>query len=195
MSIMDIIGKKKSTTLDLLNVSRLHDDILYTADNRKIGYILVEPVNMSVVSSLLTAGRVDALKNVIISTGTIEIIVLNSYQDYDSNRAYFDKLIKSEKNEQLKKLDELDRWYFDDLKEEMATSREFLLAVSFPMSESDESVKSELNKVRMFLFENQFDAHVASNTELKRLFAIYFESANCTKLCNFDGEEYIETED
>lgn len=98
MSIIDKIGKKKAKTLELMNVTRISENILYTDDNRKMIYILVEPINMSVSSPLVIERRVDALKNVIVSSGTIEIIVLNSFQNYDSNKKYFDDLIACEKN-------------------------------------------------------------------------------------------------
>ena len=67
MSIIDKIGKKKAKTLELMNVTRISENILYTDDNRKMIYILVEPINMSVSSPLVIERRVDALKNVIVS--------------------------------------------------------------------------------------------------------------------------------
>lgn len=194
MSIFDFLGSKKSSTLDLLNVKRIHGNLLYTADNRKIGYVIVDPINMSVTSSLITSGRVDALKNVIISTGTVEIMAVNAFQNFESNRRYFDSLIKSEKNEKLQRLDELDQIYFDNLKERMATSREFLVAASFPAAESDESINTELGRIRMYLFENQFTARVADKEDIKRLLAVFCQGASFS-LPDFDGEPYIETEE
>lgn len=194
MSIFDFLGSKKSSTLDLLNVKRIHGNLLYTADNRKIGYVIVDPINMSVTSSLITSGRVDALKNVIISTGTVEIMAVNAFQNFESNRRYFDSLIKSEKNEKLQRLDELDQIYFDNLKERMATSREFLVAASFPAAESDESINTELGRIRMYLFENQFTARVADKEDIKRLLAVFCQGASFA-LPDFDGEPYIETEE
>ena len=171
MSIIDKIGKKKAKTLELMNVTRISENILYTDDNRKMIYILVEPINMSVSSPLVIERRVDALKNVIVSSGTIEIIVLNSFQNYDSN---------------------MDRQFFDNIKMEMATSREFLIVASFSSNDSDESVISEANKIRQYLFENQFTATIAYKENIKKLCAIYYENASYDKLPDFDGEFYID---
>ena len=192
MSIIDKIGKKKAKTLELMNVTRISENILYTDDNRKMIYILVEPINMSVSSPLVIERRVDALKNVIVSSGTIEIIVLNSFQNYDSNKKYFDDLIACEKNLNLQMLDEMDRQFFDNIKMEMATSREFLIVASFSSNDSDESVISEENKIRQYLFENQFTATIAYKENIKKLCAIYYENASYDKLPDFDGEFYID---
>lgn len=195
MSILDRIGKKKAKTLDLMNVTRISENILYTADNRKMSYVFVEPINMSVSSPVVIDRRIDALKNVIVSSVTVEIIALNSFQNYDSNKKYFDDLIACEKNPKLQMLDEMDRQFFDDIKMEMATSREFLLAASFSSNESDESVISETNKIRQYLFENQFTAYIASKEDIKKLYAIYYENASYDKLFDFDGEFYIDREE
>lgn len=195
MSIFDIIGKNKSTTHDLMNVKRISNDILYTPDKRKIVYIYIEPINLSVSSPELIRSRIEALTHVIISTGELGIMALNSYQSYESNKTYLSELIQKERNPKLRELNALDRQYFDDIRMTMATSRDFLLVVTFSLTDNDTYINTTVNQILQCLHENQYSAHLAGKQELKRLFAIYYEQANFDSLQSFDGEAYIDEEE
>lgn len=191
-SLFDLIGKKKISVQDLLGAAAFEGSCLSLNTGEKLGFLLITPVNLNVLSKVNIKSRITKLTTVLETLGTITFCCLNSAQSYDSNKHYLSKLKDQETNDTLRKLDEEDIRFFDRIQITMATSREFVAVFRFSAKESLEHVSEVLRTAYGVFKDNGMIVRQAEETDIKRLLAIYLEqNIFDTDYPDFDGERYV----
>ncbi len=166
--------KQLETTLDLMDISGIRQDKLMTAEGHTVAFVLVSPVNMSVLGESVVSERISALANVLTTTPELQLLAYNASQSYEANKEYLTQRMQTEKEETVAELDRKDIDYLDDIRITMATGREFALALRFkkqiPRTQQDQTVK----RLLIILSESGFTARLAGEQDLKRILAIYY---------------------
>lgn len=184
--------KKLQTTLQLMDIKEIDQSSVITPDGQRISFILITPVNMSVLSDEVVAGRISALANILTSIENLQILCLNASQSYEKNKEHLAAQMKTETNEVLAELDRKDIEYLDDIRISMATGREFAFAVRFKKNIGRPQQEQTLKRLLLILLEAGFTARIAEEQELKGILAIYFAQDIYNDYWpDFDGEEIL----
>ncbi len=184
--------KEVQTTLQLMDIKEIDQSSVITPDGQRISFILITPVNMSVLSDEVVAGRISALANILTSIENLQILCLNASQSYEKNKEHLAAQMKTETNEVLAELDRKDIEYLDDIRISMATGREFAFAVRFKKNIGRPQQEQTLKRLLLILLEAGFTARIAEEQELKGILAIYFAQDIYNDYWpDFDGEEIL----
>lgn len=192
MSLFDKIKtKKKMSVRQFIGAASIEDSCLVHYSNEKMAFLIITPDNLSILPSSEIHGKIKHLIAVLNEIGPCDFICLNSSQSYEHNKHYLVSLRDSERNKVLRELDQDDIQFLDNIQIQMATSRQFLMALRFSPRDSLENVDYSLNKALQILKDNQFSATIASHKDIKRCLAINLEQdiyANTEQ--DYDGENY-----
>ena len=121
----------------------------------------------------------------------IEMMCLNSRENFEDNKRYLKKRAEEEENPVVRKLLELDAGHLDQMQVQMATAREFLLILRLGKQKEHETF-AYLNRIEKMLVEQGFKAARAEEEDIRRILAVYFEQNVTTeKFEEFDGERWV----
>jgi len=192
VSLFDKVKQtKKVNTRKLLDMKSVEDCCLVSYSDTKSAFLIIAPVNLNVVSKSMKETLVGNLAKAVGQIGTLEFLCVNSAQDYETNKRYLHRRMALEQNDTLREIDRMDIEFLDDIQVQMATSREFLIALRFQAGESVQQVITILEKARKILVENEFNVQVAGKTQIKKVLAIYLEqNIYDGNMQNFDGEYF-----
>jgi len=192
MSLYDLIKKKKkNSTRQFIGAASVEDCCLITFTGEKLAFLIVTPVNLSILSPEDVRSRIKRYNSVLDPLGTSDYICINSTQSYESNKHFLAHLAEKERNEELRALDEKDIKYLDDIRVSMATSRQFLVLLRFSGRDTMEYVSSTLSKALELMKDNEFTVRAAGKDDIKQLLAVYLEqSIFDDTFQDFDGENY-----
>jgi len=183
--------KQKATTRKLIGIKEIADYSIITYDHGELVYFLIKPSNISVLSEESITARVHALMIVLQGTAEIEMCAYNSRENFDDNKRYLKKRIKNEDNGILSQLLEMDMNHLDEIQIETATSREFAIVIRLGNNTKKDTI-SYLNDIEKILKEEGFDSKRASEEDLQRILAVYFEQ-NVTQetFDKHDGDRWV----
>ena len=183
--------KKKKSTRWLMNVDRISDYSLHSIHGAEIVYFLVQPTNISVLSSESLSARVYALMNVLKSFAEVEMLCLDSRESFENNKRFLRERAKREDIPELRSLLEQENRHLDRIQVQMATTREFLIIVRLGDQKKQE-VFPYLGRIEKLLSEQGFKVRRADGEDIKRLLAIYFaQNVTTEHFEDFDGERWI----
>ena len=186
--------KKRQSTLELLGVRDLTGHSLVT-EHGELVYFLIKPTNVSVLSDASLSARIYALMTVLKGLAEIEMLCLNSREDFDGNKRFLKSRLSRESNPAVRSLIEQDLLYLDKIQIQTATAREFLLVIRLG-SESEADVFPYLGRIEKSLMEQGFTARRAGREEIKRLMAVYFEqNVTSEQFEDTDGERWVIPDD
>ena len=80
--------KKKLSTRQLMNAKAVTDYSLTTYDKDDLVYFMIRPTNLSVLSDTSVGARVYALMNVLKGVAEIEMLCLNSRENFEENKSF-----------------------------------------------------------------------------------------------------------
>lgn len=120
--------KRKATTRELIGITAILKDGIKTKQGDLILYLL-KPTNIAVLSDASTEARVAALADVLKGFPDIEMLCLNSREDFEGNKRFLLERLAAEPVPAVKRLLEQDLAWLDTVQSQMATSREFALAL------------------------------------------------------------------
>lgn len=190
-SLFDLLGQKKRNVQQVIGATEINDSCITVTSGDRVGFILITPVNLNVLSPVNVRSRITKMTNILEPLGNVDFICVNSTQDYDSNKHYLNKLKEVETNNTLRELDDQDIEFFDQIRVTMATSREFAAIFRFPPKDTPEHIANCLRTARSVMKDNGLTVRQAERTDLKRLLAIYFEQNIFeAEMQDFDGERY-----
>lgn len=159
--------------------------------DEELVYFLIQPSNISVLSEESLSARIYGLMTVLKGITEIEMMCLNSRENFEDNKRYLKKRMEEETNPVVRKLLEKDANYLDRMQVQMATAREFLLIIRLREKKENE-IFSYLNRIEKMLAEQGFTSKRAEEEDIKRILAVYFEQNVTTeKFEEFDGERWI----
>ncbi len=183
--------KKQQSTRELMGIKELTDYSIRTDKNEELVLFLIQPSNLSVLSEESLSARVYGLMTVLKGVTEIEMMCLNSRENFEDNKRYLKKRGREEENPVVRRLLELDAEHLDRMQVQMATAREFLLILRIEKQKKNETL-SYLNRIEKILVDQGFKAKRADEEDIRRILAVYFEQNVTTEQFEeFDGERWI----
>lgn len=183
--------KNEQSTRELMGTKELSDYSIRTYRKDELVYFLIQPSNLSVLSEESLSARIYGLMTVLKGITEIEMMCLNSRENFEDNKRYLKNRAEEETNPTVRKLLELDAGHLDRMQVQMATAREFLLIIRL-RNQKENEVFSYLNRIEKMLVEQGFTSKRADEEDMKRILAVYFEQNVTTeKFEEFDGERWI----
>ncbi len=165
--------KKAISTQALLGVKGFSRNGIQTAGHGEIVFYPVSPTNISVLSRVSVAQKIKHLMTLLTAQPDMEIMCIDSRENFDNNKLYLDERFNDEPNGKIRELLQKDRKFLDDIQVQMSTSREFLFLVRLG-NESDEESFSRLNRIEKCINEQGFNCRRADKDDTKRVIARYF---------------------
>ncbi len=182
--------KGSVSTQSLMDIEKITDYSLVTPYGELV-YFIIHPTNISVLSESSVAARIYSLMNVMKGIAEIEILCLNSKENFDDNKAFLRERMDEESNPIIRKLLLQDSQNLDRMQVQMATAREFLIIIRL-RNEKESDVFSYLSRIEKNLKDQGFTTRRAGNADIKRLLAVYFEqNVTSDRYEDFDGERWV----
>lgn len=182
--------KGSVSTQSLMDIEKITDYSLVTPYGELV-YFIIHPTNISVLSESSVAARIYSLMNVMKGIAEIEILCLNSKENFDDNKAFLRERMEEESNPIIRKLLLQDSQNLDRMQVQMATAREFLIIIRLK-NEKESDVFSYLSRIEKNLKDQGFTTRRADNTDIKRILAVYFEqNVTSDRYEDFDGERWV----
>ena len=190
-----ITAKQRLSTRQLMNTRRITEYSLETYDGDELVYFMIRPTNLSVLSESSVGARVYALMNVLKGVAEIEMLCLNSREDFEENKGFLRRRAEEERNPVIRQLLERDQNFLDRIQVQMATAREFLILIRL-RNQKGKDVFSYLDRIEKSLKEQGFDSRRADEEDIKRILAVYYEqNVTSEKFEDFDGARWIIPDD
>ncbi len=189
--------KQKQSTKELIGIDEITDYSIKTPFGELI-YFIIHPTNISVLSESTVSARIYALMTVLKGIAEIEMLCLNSKENFDENKQYLKKRMEEESNPVIRKLLQMDSTNLDRMQVQMATAREFLIIIR--LNRGDEKGQKDnasdvfpyLSRIEKSLKDQGFTARRADNADIKRLLGVYYEQNVTTeKFEDYDGERWV----
>ena len=188
-------AKQRLSTRQLMNTRRITEYSLETYDGDELVYFVIRPTNLSVLSESSVGARVYALMNVLKGVAEIEMLCLNSRENFEENKGFLRRRAEEERNPVIRQLLERDQIFLDRIQVQMATAREFLILIRL-RNQKGKDVFSYLDRIEKSLKEQGFDSRRADEEDIKRILAVYYEqNVTSEKFEDFDGERWIIPDD
>ena len=179
----------------MMNTRRITEYSLETYDGDELVYFMIRPTNLSVLSESSVGARVYALMNVLKGVAEIEMLCLNSRENFEENKGFLRRRAEEERNPVIRQLLERDQIFLDRIQVQMATAREFLILIRL-RNQKGKDVFSYLDRIEKSLKEQGFDSRRADEEDIKRILAVYYEqNVTSEKFEDFDGERWIIPDD
>jgi len=183
-------AREKESTRQLMGIGGIRDHCLQTAHGELV-FFHIKPTNLSTLSEESIRARIYALMTVLKGLVEIEMLCLNSRENFEDNKRHIRARMESEDNPALRKLLEQDLTHLDRIQVQMATAREFLIIIRLK-DEKESEVFSYLSRIEKSLGDQGFKVRRADESDIKRLLGVYFEQNVTTeRFEDFDGERWI----
>lgn len=188
-------AKQRLSTRQLMNTRRITEYSLETYDGDELVYFMIRPTNLSVLLESSVGARVYALMNVLKGVAEIEMLCLNSRENFEENKGFLRRRAEEERNPVIRQLLERDQIFLDRIQVQMATAREFLILIRL-RNQKGKDVFSYLDRIEKSLKEQGFDSKRADEEDIKRILAVYYEqNVTSEKFEDFDGARWIIPDD
>lgn len=182
--------KGSVSTQSLMNIETITDYSLITPHGELV-YFIIHPTNISVLSESSVSNRIYALMTVLKGIAEIEMLCLNSKENFDDNKSFLQKRLEEEPNPIIRSLLQKDSQNLDRMQVQMATAREFLIIIRL-RNEKESDVFPYLSRIEKSLKDQGFTTRRADNADIKRILGVYFEQNVTTdKYEDFDGERWV----
>jgi len=182
--------REKESTRQFMGISGIKDYCLQTAHGELV-FFHIKPTNLSTLSEASVSARIYALMTVLKGLAEIELLCLNSRENFEGNKQNIRSRMENEDNPAIRKLLEQDLTHLDRIQVQMATSREFLIIIRLK-NEKETEIFPYLSRIERSLKDQGFIVKRADETDIKRLLGVYFEQNVTTeRFEDFDGERWI----
>jgi hypothetical protein len=182
--------KERQSTRQLLNILGITDYSLLTGHGELI-FFSIKPTNISVLSDTSVAARIYALMTVLKGLVEVEMLCINSRENFEDNKTYLKARTEAENLPAVRKLLELDAVSLDRLQVQMATAREFLIIVRLRKDKGSDA-QSYLMTIEKSLKDQGFTVRRCGSEDIKRLLGVYYEQNVTTeKYEENDGDRWI----
>jgi len=182
--------KERESTRQFMGINGIKDYCLQTAYGELV-FFHIKPTNLSTLSEASISARIYALMTVLKGLVEIEMLCLNSRENFDANKRNIRSRMEQESNPAIRRLLEQDMTHLDRIQVQMATAREFLIIIRLK-DEKESEVFPYLSRIEKSLKDQGFIVKRADETAIKRLLAVYFEQNVTTeRFEDFDGERWV----
>ena len=186
--------RKKLSTRELINTKTITDYSLQQYGGDEIVFFMIQPQNLSVMSHENIGSKIFALTNVLKGLADIEMICLNSRDNFEDNKLFLRRRIEEEANEKIIQLLKKDLLHLDKIQIQTATARLFLLAVRIKPNDQVEILQL-IHRIEKLIKLQNLSVQRASKDDLKNMLAVYFEQNVTTdRFEDIDGERWYQNE-
>ena len=183
-------AKEKASTRQLMGIADITEHALVTGYGELV-FFMIKPTNISVLSENSVGARIYALMNVLKGIAEIEMLCLNSRENFEDNKTHLRSRMEAEQNPVIRKLLGQDSTTLDRMQVQMATAREFLIIIRL-RDEKEAEVQPYLSRIEKSLKDQGFTTKKAGEADIKRLLGVYYEQNVTTeKYEDFDGERWV----
>ena len=183
--------RNAESTRELMGIKKITDYSIRTYAGDELVFFLIKPNNLSVLSRESLSARIYGLMTVLKGITEIEMMCLNSRENFEDNKRYLKKRMTDEDDPVVRRLIEQDMGHLDRMQVQMATAREFLLILRLSGVQEKE-VFPYLNRIEKMLVEQDFKGRRAEEEDMRRILAVYFEQNVTTeRFEEFDGERWV----
>lgn len=184
------LEKERQSTRQLLNILGITDYSLLTGHGELV-FFSISPTNISVLSDTSVAARIYALMTVLKGLVEVEMLCINSRENFEDNKSYLKSRMEAENLPAVRKLLELDTVSLDRLQIQMATAREFLIIVRLK-NEKEAEIFPYLSRIEKSLKDQGFTVRRCGSEDIKRILGVYYEQNVTTEVYeDNDGERWI----
>ncbi|MCR6547126.1 hypothetical protein NVS47_16690 [Dehalobacterium formicoaceticum] len=182
--------REKASTRQLIGIEDITGHSLVTPHGELV-FFMVKPTNISVLSDSSIGARIYALMNVLKGISDIEMLCLNSRENFEDNKSYLKARMDAEQNPVIRKMLAQDMTALDRMQVQMATAREFLIIIRL-RGEKEKDVGPYLSRIEKSLKDQGFTASRAGEADTKRLLGVYYEQNVTTEMYeDYDGERWV----
>jgi hypothetical protein len=190
MSKEKTAAREKLSTRQLIGIDGVGEQSLLTPHGELV-FFNIRPANLSTLSEESVRARVYALMTVLKGIAEIEMLCVNSRENFEDNKRFLKSRREAEDNPAVRKLLELDMNYLDRIQAQTATAREFFIIIRLKNEQESES-GPYLSRVEKSLADQGFSVKRADSADLKKLLGVYFEQNVTTeRFEDFDGERWV----
>ncbi|MEM5767682.1 MAG: hypothetical protein AAGU32_05255 [Bacillota bacterium] len=184
------VERERQSTRQLIGIDGIFEYSLLTSHG-ELAFFSIKPTNISVLSDASVAARIYALMTVLKGQTEVEMICINSRENFEENKSFLKARTNAENLPAVRKLLELDAVSLDRLQVQMATAREFLIIVRLKR-EKETDVRSHLMTIEKSLKDQGFTVRLCESEGIKRLLGVYYEQNVTTeKYEDNDGDRWI----
>lgn len=167
-------NKKLKSTRELINAKTISNDSLKLFNDDEIVFFVIQPQNLSVMSQENIGAKIFSLTNVLKGLADMDMICLNSRDNFEDNKLFIKKRISEETDEVIINLLKKDLYHLDQIQTQTATSRLFLLAVRIKPNDQVETV-ALIHRIEKLIKLQNLQVEKANKEQIKNMLAVYFE--------------------
>lgn len=185
--------RQRQTTRQLMGIRQLTEHGAKTAGGELV-FFMVRPDNLSVLSGEGIRSRVKCLTDLLCATQEVRLLALDSRESFRRNKDWYRQRLEQEELPAIRELLRRDAAHLDEIQASTASAREFALVYRLGPREP-EADPGRLRQTEQALGDLSFRARLASEQDVKRLLAVYYQQDVTTEWFeDFDGERWV-TED
>ena len=179
--------RQRQTSRQLMGIRQLTESGARTAGG-ELAFFLIRPDNLSVLSSEGIRGRIKALTDLLCATPEVRLLALDSRESFQRNKDWYSRRLEADELPAIRELLRQDAAHLDEIQATTASAREFALV--YRLEEMEEGARlSFLRQTEQALHGLGFHARLASEQDIKRLLAVYYQQDVTTEYFeNYDGE-------
>ena len=188
--------KQKKEQKRLLSTRQLMGIDQFTENGLKAGrselvYFLIQPDNLSVLSSEGIRGKVMALTNLLRGVESVRLLALDSRESFQSNKDWYRRRMEEETMPALRELLRQDAAHLDSIQAGAASAREFALVFELDR-QKEENSRSQVARLERSIRDQGFHVRQAGEQDIMRLLAVYYQRDVTTDhFDNIDGERWV----
>jgi hypothetical protein len=183
-------AKEKLSARHMMGIDNIGPNSLETPHGELV-FFGIRPDNLSVLSEETVRERIYALTTVLKGIEGIEMLCVNSRENFEDNKRFLKKRLETEDNPFLRRLLESDMSHLDKIQAGTATAREFFIIVRLKNDKAPER-DAYLSRIEKNLSDRGFAVKRAQRDDLKKLLGVYFEqNVTAERFEDFDGERWM----
>ncbi len=161
------------------------------AGRSELVFFLIQPDNLSVLSSEGVRGKIVALTNLLRGVESVRLLALDSRESFQSNKDWYRRRMEQETNPALRELLRQDAAHLDSIQAGTASAREFALVFELDR-QKEENARSQVTRLEKNIRDQGFRVRQAGRQDLMRLLAVYYQQDMTTEVFDdMDGERWV----
>ena len=179
--------KRLLSTRQLMGIDQFTENGL-KAGRSELVFFLIQPDNLSVLSSEGVRGKIVALTNLLRGVESVRLLALDSRESFQSNKDWYRRRMEQETNPALRELLREDAAHLDSIQAGTASAREFALVFELDR-QKEENSRTQVARLEKGVRDQGFYVRRAGEQDIMRLLAVYYQQDVTTEhFDRFDGE-------
>lgn len=166
--------RKTKPTRQLINAKTIAESSLRLFNEDELVFFIIQPQNLSVMSKENIGSKIFALTNVLKGLADLEMICLNSRDNFEENKIFLKRRIEEENDKVIINLLKKDLYHLDKIQTQTATARLFLLCVRIKPNDQVEVIQL-IHRIEKLIKLQNITVTRADKEDIKNMLAVYFE--------------------